>query len=425
MSSRAQVVTALCVMCVLAGLATGRGMFFNLAYLWGGLLVLAYAWSRSALSGIRLTREPRSLRAQVGRAFEENFTVQNRSRIGKVWLEIRDRSTLPDHQASSVILGLGSHRERSLIVRTVCPRRGRFRLGPTELIGGDPFGLFPVKMVVAQTQQVVVLPMITPLTGFALPHGRLPGGDALMERTHQITPNAAGVRDYMPGDSYSRIHWRSTARRRRLIVKEFELDPLADIWIVLDVAADVQSSLASPEARGRPSSILPARISLPGSTLEYAVAAAASLVVHFLQHDRSVGLLAHGRTRAVIQPDRGAPQIFRLLETLAVLDGDGALDLVSVLRIEATQFPRGASVILITPSSSPALVPAAAQLKRRGLATALVVLDRETFGGPAGSASLAAAAQHAGLSIRLVQCGMPLAAALSSGVQTGTVPAAA
>lgn len=82
-------------------------------------------------------------------------------------------------------------------------------------------------------------------------------------------------------------------------------------------------------------------------------------------------------------------------------------------------------MILITPSSSPALVLAAAQLKRRGLPTALVVLDRESFGGPAGSATLAATAQHAGLSVRLVRCGQPLAAALSSGVQSGSIPAAA
>jgi uncharacterized protein (DUF58 family) len=44
------------------------------------------------------------------------------------------------------------------------------------------------------------------------------------------------VRDYEPGDSFSRIHWRSTARRDRLVVKEFELDPLADIWIVPDMS---------------------------------------------------------------------------------------------------------------------------------------------------------------------------------------------
>jgi hypothetical protein len=55
--------------------------------------------------------------------------------------------------------------------------------------------------------------------------GLLSGGEALRRRTHYVTTNASGVRDYAPGDSFSRIHWRSTARRNRLIVKEFELDP--------------------------------------------------------------------------------------------------------------------------------------------------------------------------------------------------------
>ena len=83
--------------------------------------------------------------------------------------------------------------------------------------------------------------------------GILPGGDALRRRTHYVTTNASGVRDYAPGDSYSRIHWRSTARRDRLIVKEFELDPLADIWIVPDMSvfghtsAKDSSPMAIPE----------------------------------------------------------------------------------------------------------------------------------------------------------------------------------
>src|SRR5258707_1286157 len=79
--------------------------------------------------------------------------------------------------------------------------------------------------------------MISDLPGLAVRRGRMPGGDALRRRTHYVTANAAGVRDYGPGGSFNRIHWRSTARRDRLIVKEFELDPLSDIWIFLAGAA--------------------------------------------------------------------------------------------------------------------------------------------------------------------------------------------
>jgi uncharacterized protein (DUF58 family) len=50
----------------------------------------------------------------------------------------------------------------------------------------------------------------------------------------------ASVRDYAPGDSFNRIHWPSTARTGQLIVKEFELDPMADIWLFLDLEKRVQ-----------------------------------------------------------------------------------------------------------------------------------------------------------------------------------------
>ena len=40
-----------------------------------------------------------------------------------------------------------------------------------------------------------------------------------------------------------RIHWPSTARRGRFMVKEFEQDPQADIWIFLDAQREVQASL--------------------------------------------------------------------------------------------------------------------------------------------------------------------------------------
>jgi uncharacterized protein (DUF58 family) len=59
-----------------------------------------------------------------------------------------------------------------------------------------------------------------------------------------VTTNVAGVREYAPGDSFNRIHWPSTARAGRLIVKEFELDPTADIWLFLDMQREVQAGSA-------------------------------------------------------------------------------------------------------------------------------------------------------------------------------------
>jgi hypothetical protein len=49
---------------------------------------------------------------------------------------------------------------------------------------------------------------------FLAPFGILPGGHALREKTLEVTPYAAGVREYVPGDPLKRIHWPSSEKNR-------------------------------------------------------------------------------------------------------------------------------------------------------------------------------------------------------------------
>jgi uncharacterized protein (DUF58 family) len=260
---------------------------------------------------------------------------------------------------------------------------------------------------------VIVMPMIARLSGFVLPTGYRPGGEALRHRTHQVTPSAAGVRDYAPGDALNRIHWPSTARRRRLIVKEFELDPKADIWILVDAARRAQAGSSAIPDSDLPHWTSRREVHLPDSTEEYAVAAAASIAAHLDEEDRAVGLVAYGAKRVAVQPDRGRKQRVRILESLATLRADGSLSLEEVLRIELRQIPRGASVVLITPETDPGLLTVVRQLDRRGLLPILVLVDASSFGGDQGTAGLASGAQRMGFVVRLVRRGDNLGQTLS------------
>ncbi|OGO08747.1 MAG: hypothetical protein A2Z66_00660 [Chloroflexi bacterium RBG_13_66_10] len=413
MSSRAGVVLLLLVASLAAALISGKELFFNLAYAWGGFLLLSFVWSRTSLAGVSLEREARSARTQVGYVLEERISLVNRSRFPKVWVEFDDHSDLLGHRASNVSMGLRGRHERVWAVRTLCLQRGSFRLGPGTLRAGDPFGLFPVTREVPETEQVVVMPMTARLSRFALPPGHRPGGEALRHRTHQVTPSAAGVRDYAPGDALNRIHWPSTARRLRLIVKEFELDPKADIWILLDAARQAQAGSSSIPDAEIPHWTSQRVVRLPDSTEEYAVAAAASIAVHLGEEDRAVGLISYGSKRLAVQPDRGRKQLARILESLAILKADGSLTLEGVLKIELRQIPRGASVVLITPETSSGLLSVARQMDRRGLLPILVLVDAQSFGGDEGTAGLAGAAERAGFVVRVIRRGDDLGEALS------------
>lgn len=413
MSTRARVVIVLLIFSIVGALATGWETYFNLTYVWLGLLIASFFWSRISLNGISLERHPRSLRSQVGRTFEESFVIRNKSRIRKLWIEIRDDSELPGHRASSVITGLGRNKEKNWVIRTLCTRRGRFRVGTAEIHSGDPFGLFPRVIEIKQEYYLVVLPRTERIRSFEFPTGRLPGGDAIRQRTHQITPNAAGVRDYAPGDSLNRIHWKSTARRQKLIVKEFEFDPQAEAWILLDAHADVQVGRIVEISAEISAGIVFGEFGLPKSTEEYAVAIVASLALHLIERDRELGLISHGTARHVIQSDRGDAQLYHFLESLAVLEARGAISLLDLLKVEGHRIPRGASVVMVTASVNPKIIASAQDLSRKGISPVLILLDAESFGGEPGSQAMLVAAQSAGIAARLIRYEDSLAEELS------------
>ena len=125
-----------------------------------------------------------------------------------------------------------------------------------------------------------------------------------------MTTNAAGVRDYVPGDSLNRIHWPTSMRMGRLISKEFELDPTADVWLYLDLFRE--SEVAMPWTPIAPEPGMFAlhsvarqknQLQLPPITTEYLVtAAAATLARYFTLRDRAVGMSSQGRSRNFCRP---------------------------------------------------------------------------------------------------------------------------
>jgi uncharacterized protein (DUF58 family) len=363
-------------------------VFYTLTYLFGSLLVFSFLWAWLNLHWTRITRQTRSRRSQVGKYAEERFVIENTGRLPKLWLEMRDHSELPGHLASRVINSLPARSQRSWAVKTICYRRGRFMLGPITLYTGDPFGLFLLKHDIHLASHIVIYPPTFDLPGFSPPIGQVSGGDALRRRTHYITTNVAGVRDYVPGDSFNRIHWRSTARTGRLVVKEFELDPMADIWIFLDLEKRVQVGSVGeltqdltlpPFLRVLRDDV--SHIELDPSTVEYAIAITASLAKHFLDRDRSVGMVTYAQReqREFAQTDRGERQLARILGMLAVAHAEGTIPLSQVLAAETVHFTRDTTAIIVTSSTDPEWVVAARHLVTRGVRCVAVVVDPAGF----------------------------------------------
>jgi uncharacterized protein (DUF58 family) len=369
---------------------TGLLLYARMAYLGLFLIMGGGIWGVISMRGIRLNRQARILRASMGEVFEEHFEVRNTTWPACLWLEIMNLSNLPLAGGSRLLTGIGSHQRRFFTARTLLFRRGAFLLGPTSLLSGDPFGLFTVRKVIVAKDTLVVLPMTVPITDFPPPPGLLPGGKAVRQRSSDVTPHAAGVREYQPGDPMKRIHWPSTAHRGRFMVKEFEQDPQADIWLFLDAQREVQVSSPEPIASFKEDGwwLRRPKVALPCDSFEYIISAAASLASHFLQERRAVGLACSGAKFTVVSAERGERQTNKIMETLAFLQADGTIPLHGLVTMRAKLLPIGTGVILITPSTRPELLLIVEDLQRRSLRPVVVLVKPETFGGAGESATI-------------------------------------
>jgi uncharacterized protein (DUF58 family) len=396
----------------LAGLFTGRSVLFNLVYLFGGLLVLSMLWSWVTVRGVRIGRKTRTRRSQVGHKFSETFTVRNVFFLPKLWLEFRDESNLPGHRASHVVPSLWPGRSYQWHVETVCQLRGEFKLGPMTILSGDPFGFYLTPRRIDAKASIIVYPRIIPLDAFKLPSGLLSGGDANRHMTQHITTNAAGVREYVPGDSINRVHWKSTARRNQLIVKEFELDPLVDIWLLTDFSRQSLYEAPGVQRVEETGMVLPAGDGLPASTEEYAVVIAASLAAYFIDIERALGFAAYTPERHIYQPERGQRQLTRILESLAVARSTASQTLSNLLTLETPGMTRGTTILVVTSSLETDWIGELQLLSRRGLRPLCIYIDPTSFGHSGSSDDVISGLQMARIPHLVIHQGDNLRSAL-------------
>lgn len=381
--------------CLVLALSGGWTAVWTIVYALGILLVGGFLWARLSVRGVELRRRHRPHRVSVGDTLHEQAILELTPGLShwwpRLWLEVHDGSDLPGHKLSRVV-SLGFLGRRVWETQSTLTRRGRFTLGPVWVMTGDPFGLFRASRQVGGESTLIVYPRTVPLPRAMRLPGELPGGSLQGSRSHSTTPNVSTIRDYAPGDPFNRIHWRTTARMNRLMVREFELDPSADIWVVLDLHAAVQV--------GQP----------PSSTEEVAVSAAASLARHYLEMGRAVGLVSQAAT---LPADRGPRQMDRLLEVLALARASSHLSLEALVTAELPRFARASTLLVVTPTTSEGWVHLCHSLRARGVHTVGVVVEAATFGAAPSPILLIGQLAAARVSTYLVKNGQPLDQALA------------
>lgn len=271
----------------------------------------------------------------------------------------RGRRTVP---VSIATQAFGTQRVRTVIpklrggergtraYRLPTTRRGVFDVEPVELTRRDPFELFRRTRKHADVERIWVYPRVIGL-------GTLPAGQTRnLEGPSSDTSPQGNItfhrlRDYVDGDDLRLVHWRSSARAGKLLVKH-NVDTSQPYTVVV---FDHRPSLYTEEA------------------FEQAVDVAASVVTAAAANKSPVELRTTDGT--VLGGPRlrdATPLIDRLTGIEAVADGDLRTELIRLRRSRG-----GTSLVVITGEIDAADLPYVAALRRRYDRLVVVSLDPE------------------------------------------------
>lgn len=222
--------------------------------------------------------------------------------------------------------------------------RGRYPFDAVQLTIEDPFALARARTARGEPEALVVYPRLVELpTVFSEGRARTQDGRRfLVQRTTGYELHS--VREHVEGESLRAVHWPTTARRGRLMVKELEDAPRDEVAVVLDADA----AATTPEA------------------FDVAVRAAGSIVRSHLRRGRRCELVVNGARPTASAAWR------RTLELLAAVHADGRTPVSA-----AVQNVRAPELVVVTSRVDVALADRLVYraLSRRSSALVHVALD--------------------------------------------------
>jgi len=329
------------------------------------VLALAVAWRPAKLQQTR--RRMNAAHVEIDQEVVVDIALTWERPVGAGWVLARDavdpalRLVSPPGR-----LFIGSSSNQTSYAYRVAPaKRGYFPLGPLSVSCGDLFGIARAESAELDISYLTAYPKVLPVPPVRLPSNR-PLGDVRASRQMQEdATRLVGVRDYRPGDSLTKIHWKATARSGTLTSKIFEPSSAIEVAVVLNMSAEDY-----PE---------------DGREIELACTAAASLVTALLLERDTVSLQSNGadaaerhdrsRQGAVqVKAERDTAQLPAFLSQIARLEPSQERKLPLYLTEIHSRLPWTSTLLLITHRLSEEAAAALDGLKRSGFALALVVV---------------------------------------------------
>ncbi len=184
--------------------------------------------------------------------------------------------------------------------------RGKYELTLSEIEFTDPLGLFKFRKNVLKKIEINVYPRIIELEDLKIVKALVSYADAKVMLTEDDFTTISDVRKYVDTDSYKKIHWKLSAKRNELIVKNFQSQTGDRVSLLLDINS--------------------ANIAVEDEMVEMMVSYADSLLKNNIHIE-----LAYWREGFVRKEANDASDFHHIYQTIAELEFCKSIDMENVL----------------------------------------------------------------------------------------------
>jgi uncharacterized protein (DUF58 family) len=290
-----------------------------------GVVALAVLWVVFARPRLDVTRRVDPPRLHVGDVARADLACTTAGPRATGLLDLVETIADGALRARFLLAPIAPGDESTPAYRVPTERRGALALGPTRVAVTDPLGLVRRAHVVAPREEVLVRPrvhlIVPPMLGagrrLAFDDDRSPRAAAT-----DATGEFLAVRPYETGDDPRRVHWRSSARRDELMVRQFEAPRRGATLVVLDTRAGDPATLTVDDRTGTAVDL----------AFERAVEGAASIVTCLQRARRPV----EACTSSGVMLTRGVtdtgPTVLDRLATVTPHDSDELASVLGALR---------------------------------------------------------------------------------------------
>jgi len=268
----------------------------------------------------------------------------------------------PYRERKIAVGSLAAGEKTTLRYGAVCYRRGVFGIGPLEVRREFPLGLFKNRRLIDERCSIKIYPHLYPNRGFHLVAGgtRERVGLNTIDKSG-LSNDFFGVREYRPGDSRRLIHWKSTARQQKLMVKELEMPADLDLTAVIDLD---RAAWSGDEKY---------------NTFEYAVKIVGAVSEEVLAKGYGLRIVALGDGRQQLEAKGGRREFPRVLDFLAGLKQTGSRPIFETVLTLPGRGDNGSTLLLPLQVPYPGILQTLLFLRRRKIETIVLLFDRSSF----------------------------------------------